>query len=54
MCLYKNTIKGYVIVCFYMDNMLILSNNEYMIKSTNKILTNKFSIKDLGIVDVLL
>ena len=37
-----------------MDDMLILSNNYHMIKSTKKVLTNKFDIKDLGVVDVIL
>jgi hypothetical protein len=50
----KNTNKGCVIICLYMDHMLILSNNDHMIKSTKKVLTNKFDIKDLGVVDVIL
>jgi uncharacterized protein YfaA (DUF2138 family) len=56
-CVYmkkKNTNKGCVIICLYMDHMLILSNNDHMIKSTKKVLTNKFDIKDLGVVDVIL
>ena len=35
------------------DNMLILGNNDHLIKSTKKILINKFNIKDLGIIDVI-
>jgi len=31
-----------------MDDMLILNNNDHMIKFTKKILTNKFDIKKLG------
>ena len=54
-CVYmKNTIIGYIIVCFYIDDILILGSNEYMIKSTKKILTNKFDMKDLGVVQVIL
>jgi hypothetical protein len=54
-CIYvKNTDKGYVIVCFYMDDILILGSNDHMIKSTKIILINKFNIKDLGIVNVIL
>ena len=54
-CVYmKNTIIGYIIVCFYIDDMLILGSNEYMIKSTKKILTNKLDIKGLGVADVIL
>jgi len=34
--------------------MLILGSNDYMMKSTKKILTNKFFIKDLNVVDVIL
>jgi hypothetical protein len=33
--------------------MLILDKNEYMIKSTKKILTNKSDIKDLDFIDVI-
>jgi hypothetical protein len=33
--------------------MLILSNNDHMIKSTKKILTNKFDMKDLSVVNVI-
>lgn len=45
----KNTNKYYVIVCFFIDDMLILSSNDCMIKSTNKMLTNKFDMKNLDI-----
>jgi hypothetical protein len=37
-----------------MDDMLVLGNDNYIIKSTKKILTNKFNMKDLGDVDVIL
>jgi hypothetical protein len=50
----KNTDKYYAILCFYMSDMLILGNNNHMIKSTKKILTNKFDIKNLGVADVIL
>jgi stress-induced morphogen len=48
----KNTDKFYVIACLYLDDILILDNNDHMIKSIKKMLTNKFDMKDLGIVDV--
>ena len=36
-CVYiKNTNKGYVIVCLYVDDMLIVDSNNDMIKTTNK------------------
>jgi hypothetical protein len=34
--------------------MSILDNNDYMIKSTEKILTDKFDMKDLGAANVIL
>ena len=34
--------------------MLILGSNDYMLKSTKKMLTNKFFIKDLSVADVIL
>jgi hypothetical protein len=50
----NNTNKGYVVIYFYMDDMLTLDINDHMIKSTKKMLTNKFDMKDLGVVDVIL
>lgn len=54
-CAYiKNTNKCYAIICLYMDDMLILGNNDHMIKSIMKMLTNIFDMKDLGITKVIL
>jgi hypothetical protein len=54
-CVYvNNTNKGYFIACFSMDDMLILGRNDNMIKSTKKMLTNKFDMKDLGVADIIL
>jgi hypothetical protein len=50
----KNIDKCYVIIGFYMDEMSILDNNNYMIKSTKKILTDKFDMKNLGAANVIL
>jgi hypothetical protein len=47
------TYKFYAIICLYEDDMLILSYNDHMIKSTKKILTNKFDMKDLSVVNVI-
>jgi hypothetical protein len=45
-CVYiKNTYTDYVIVCFYMDDILILGINDHIIKSTKKVLINKFDKK---------
>lgn len=54
-CVYtKSTQHGYVIVCLYVDDMLIFGSNNDMIKSTKRILTSKFDMKDLGVADVIL
>ena len=54
-CVYvKVTNNGYVIVCLYVDDMLILGSNNYIITTTKKILFSKFNMKDLGVVDVII
>ena len=54
-CVYvKNTKHGFVIICLYVDNMLIMGSNNEIIKTTKKMLNNKFNMKDLGVVDVIL
>jgi len=50
----KNIYKDHVIVCLYVDDILILNINDYMIKITKKILINKFNIKNLGVADVII
>ena len=54
-CVYvKDTNNGYVIVCLYVDVMLILGSNNYIITTTKKILFSKFNMKGLGVEDVIL
>ena len=54
-CVYtKSTQKGYVIVCLYVDDMLIIGSNHDMIQSTKNVLSSKFDMKDMGIADVIL
>jgi hypothetical protein len=50
----KNIYKDYVIVCLYVDDMLILGNENHMVKSIKNILIKKFDIKDLGVAAVIL
>ena len=50
----KNTTKSYVIAYLFVDYMLILSSNDHITKSTKKMLTKKFDIKNLGVADVIL
>ena len=54
-CVYvKNTNNGCVIICLYVDDLHIIGSNVDIIKSTKRILNNKFDMKDLGVVDVIL
>ena len=54
-CVYvKDTKHGYVIVCLYVDGMLIVGSDNKMITSTKNILNSRFDLKDLGLTDVIL
>ena len=54
-CVYvKNTERGFVIICLYVDDMLIMGSNNEVIKTTKKMFNNKFNMKDLGVSDVIL
>ena len=50
----KNTDKGYVIVCLYVDDMLIIESSQNMIKSTKQMLNKRFDMKDMGVAKVIL
>jgi hypothetical protein len=50
---FKNTTSGYVIVCIYVDDMLIMGSNNDIIKATKRILNSKFAMKDLGVNEKL-
>ncbi|GJZ34017.1 retrotransposon protein, putative, ty1-copia subclass [Tanacetum coccineum] len=54
-CVYvKDTSSGYVILCLYVDDMLIIGSNNKMIKSTKDMLKSNFDMKDMGLADVIL
>lgn len=54
-CVYvKDTKDGYVILCLYVDDMLIVGSNDKVIKSTKNMLNSKFDMKDMGLADVIL
>ena len=54
-CVYvKDTKNGYVIVCLYVDDMLIVGSDDKMIKSTKDMLKSRFDMKDMGQADVML
>ena len=54
-CVYvKDDEHGYVIVCLYVDDMLIVGSDDKMITSTKNMLNSRFDMKDMGLVDVIL
>ena len=54
-CVYfKDTANGYVIVCLYVDDMLIIGSNNDIIKATKRMLTSEFDMKDLGVADMII
>ena len=54
-CVYvKVTEHGYVILCLYVDDMLIVGSNHKMITSTKNMLNSRFDMKDIRLPDVLL
>ena len=54
-CVYvKDTEHGYVIVCLYVDDMLIVGSDDKMITSTKNMLNSRFDMKDMGLADVIL
>ena len=44
----------YVIVCLYVDDMLIVSSDDKMIASTKNMLNSRFDMKDMGLANVIL
>ena len=44
----------YVIMCLYIDDMLIVSSDDKMITSIKNMLNSRFDMKDLGLVDFIL
>ncbi|KAD6454592.1 hypothetical protein E3N88_09298 [Mikania micrantha] len=49
-CVYvKNSMRGYVILCLYVDDMLIVGSDDKKIKSTKDMLKARFDMKDMGI-----
>ena len=54
-CVYiKVTQMGYVMVCLYVDDMLIIGSNNECIVSTKRLMSKNFDMKDLGVADVVL
>ena len=54
-CMYvKDTELGYVVVCLYVDDMLIVGSDDKMFAFTKNILNSRFDMKDMRLVDVIL
>ena len=53
-CVYIKTILNHeVIVCLYVDDMLIMSKDIDNINATKRMLSSKFDMKDLGVADLI-
>ncbi|GKC58580.1 zinc finger, CCHC-type containing protein, partial [Tanacetum coccineum] len=50
---FNETGKG-VIICLYVDDMLIFGTNQVQVDLTKEFLSSRFSIKDMGKADVIL
>ena len=47
---YTKTVENTcIIICLYVNDMLILGTNIEVIKSTKQMLSNNFDMKDLGV-----
>lgn len=54
-CVYiKHTPNAYVIVCLYVDDMLIMGNSHEMLLNTKRMLTKHFDMKDMSVSNVIL
>ncbi|KAK6142803.1 hypothetical protein DH2020_023151 [Rehmannia glutinosa] len=54
-CVYiKGTTKDYVIVCIYVDDMLIMGSIHDLIMNTKTMLKKNFDMKDMELSDVIL
>ena len=50
----KDTEHGYVIVCLYVNDILIVGSDDKMITSTKNMSNSRFDMKNLGLTDVIL
>ena len=54
-CLYLKTTKNaYVMLCLYVDDMLIIGSNNDILNQTKTMLHGQFDMKDMGLADVIL
>ena len=50
----KNTNNGYVIICLYVDDLLIMGSNDDIIQAIKRMLNNNFDLNKLGVANVML
>ncbi|KAA3469055.1 dynamin-related protein 4C-like [Gossypium australe] len=50
----KPTDIGYIIICLYVDDILIVGSNNEMVKHTKDMLNSRFDMKDIGLTNVIL
>ena len=50
----KDPKLGYVIVCLYVDDMLLVGSDDNMIASTKNMLNSRFDMEDMGLANVIL
>ena len=54
-CVYTKTVgDACIIICLYVNDMLVLGTDIEVSKSTKRILSNNFDVKNLGVADVIL
>jgi len=54
-CIYSKFTNSFgVIICLYVDDLLIFGTNMQGVNDTKKYLTSQFKMKDLGEVDTIL
>lgn len=51
---YKGTPDNYVIVCLYVDDILIMGSNRKIIVDTKRMLERNFDMNDMSLADVIL
>ena len=54
-CVYvKDTKNFYIILCLYVDEVLIIGSDDKMVKSTKTMLSIRFDMKEMGLANVIL
>ena len=54
-CVYvKDTKNCYIILCLYVDDVLIIGSDDKMVKSTKNMLSTRFDMKEMGLANVIL